>query len=123
MAWTRIEGSSNSEDERRLHTSSDGLGFFVIAIGVAGVLAMVAVWFLVAYYPIPDDEALYLGLLAFLFVLFVTFPLAILRFLQGRGLASIKASLNIAVLGLIAAAALDLREWASVLGYLHLVCI
>jgi hypothetical protein len=60
----------------------------VAAVSVAGVLAMVATWLLVAYYPIPDDETVYLGLLGFFFVMFLMSPLYIIelvpKFDKGR---------------------------------------
>lgn len=106
MPWIRIEDKPGAQEERSSRSSLDGLGFVVTVISVAGVLSMVATWFLAAYFPIPADNAVHLGLLVFLFVLFITFPLAVLPFLEGRGRAAIKASLSFAVSGLIAAVAL-----------------
>lgn len=105
MPWMRIEDKSSAQEERSPHSFPGGLDFAVIVISVAGVLAMVATWFLAAYFAIPDDNTVYLGLLGFLFVLFVTFPLAVSQFLQGQGLAAFKASLSFLLLGLIAAVA------------------
>jgi len=75
----------------------------VIVISVAGVLAMVTTWFLDAYFPVPDDEAVYFGLLGFLFVLFIMLPLAALKFLGGLGRASVKSSLSFLLVGLFTA--------------------
>jgi hypothetical protein len=103
MPWIQIEGKSSAQVERSPRSSPDGLGCAVIVISVAGVLAMVTTWFLDAYFPIPDDEAVYFGLLGFLFVLFITLPFAALKFLGGRGIASVKSSLSLLLLGLFTA--------------------
>ena len=105
MPWVRTEGKSSAPEALDTRTSPDGLSFAVIVVSVAGVLAMVATWFLDAYFPIPNDEAIYLGLLGFLFVLFVISPFAVSKFLQGHGIAAVKSSLSLLLLGLFAALA------------------
>lgn len=107
MAWIRIEEGSSTQGDGALHHSPEWLVFGLIAIAVAGFLAMVATWFLVDYYPIPDDDAVYLSLLGFLFVLFFDFVL-IFRFVgsklrQGQLWAAIKWSVGLVLLGLLAA--------------------
>jgi hypothetical protein len=81
----------------------------VIAAFVAGVLAMVATWFLVADFPIPGDDAIHLGLLGFFFVVFFDLLLisgfATSKFRQGQGMSAIKGSINLFLLGLFAASA------------------
>jgi len=98
MPWIRIEGRTDSQEERTPLSSPDVLGFGLIGIFVAGVLAMVATWFIDTYLPIPGGDAGTLGLLGFLFVLFITIPFAVSKLAQGNG---IKSSLTIFLLGLI----------------------
>ncbi|MGH7484149.1 MAG: hypothetical protein ACREMY_00920, partial [bacterium] len=79
----------------------------MIAVSVAGGLAMVTTWFLVAYCSIPDNDAIYLGLLGFFFValldLLLISGLFISNFRQGQGMAAIKWSVGLFLLGLLAA--------------------
>ena len=98
MPWIRIEGRTGSQEERNPLSSPEALGFGLIGIFVAGVLAMVATWFIDTYLPIPGGDAGTLGLLGFLFVLFITIPFAVSKLAQGNG---IKSSLTIFLLGLI----------------------
>ena len=113
MAWNRIETSSNPE--QRLQGNSDGLGLALAAVSVSGVLAMVATWLLVAYYPIPDDEAVYLGLLGFFFVVFL--DVFLLYYLvgsevrRGQGIAAVKTSVRLILLGLLVASVVGSLPW------------
>lgn len=114
MAWNRIETSANPE--QRLQGTSDRLGLVLVAaISVAGVLAMVATWLLVAYYPIPDDETVYLGLLGFFFVVFLDVALIYHRVgsevRQGQGIAAVKTSVGLILLGLLVASFVGSLPW------------
>lgn len=113
MAWNRIETSSNPE--QRLQSTSDGLGLFLTAVSVAGVLAMVATWLLVAYYPIPDDEAIYLGSLGFFFVVFLdvflVYHLVGSEVRQGQSIAAVKTSVGLILLGLLVASLVGSLPW------------
>ena len=113
MAWSRIETSSIPEE--RLQGASDGLGLVLTAVSVAGVLAMVATWLLVAYYPIPDDEAVYLGLLGFCFVVFLDvfliYHLVGSEVRQGQGIAAVKTSVSLILLGLLVASVVGSLPW------------
>ena len=92
MSWVRMEGKSADQEERNPRGSYGGLGFAVAVIAVAGVLAPVATLLLDAYLPIPLDNAIYLGLLVFLFVFFIIFPFAVSKLVQGlTGLAPVRA--------------------------------
>jgi hypothetical protein len=104
MPWIRIEGITGSQEELNPRSSLDVLGFAVIVmivISVAGVLSMVATWFIDTYLPIPGGDAGTLGLLGFLFVLFITIPFAVSKLEQGNGIEAIRSSLTIFLLGLI----------------------
>jgi hypothetical protein len=103
MSWVRKKGKSADQEERNLRGSSGGLGFAVTVVVVAGVLAPVATLLVDAYLPIPVNNAIYLGLLVFLFVLFVIFPFAVSGLVQGQGIAAIKSSLWLLLLGLFVA--------------------
>jgi hypothetical protein len=113
MAWNRIETSSNPE--QRLQGTSDGLGLFLIAVSMAGVLAMVATWLLVAYYPLPDDEAIYLGLLGFFFIVFLDvfliYHLVGSEVRQGQSIAAVKMSVSLILLGLLVASLAGSLPW------------
>ena len=115
MPWMRIEGSSSPLQERELRGSPDGLGFGLIAISVAGLLAMVATWFLVADYPVPDDDAIHLGLLGFFFVVFFDFfliyRLAGSRIQKGQWIAAAKWSIGLILLGLFVASIVGSLPW------------
>lgn len=110
MAGIQIEENTSPQEEGELRHSPEWLGFGLIAIFVAGVLAMVATWFLVAYYPIPNDDAIHLGLLVPLFVVFFDFlliyRLAGSKTRQGQRMAAIKWSVSLLLLGLLAASVL-----------------
>ncbi|MEA2559651.1 MAG: hypothetical protein QOH06_1155 [Acidobacteriota bacterium] len=113
MAWNRIETSSNPE--QRLQGTSDGLDLILVAVSVSGVLAMVATWLLVAYYPIPDDEAVYLGLLGFFFVVsldvFLIYHRVGSEVRQGQGIAAVKTSVSLILLGLLVASVVGSLPW------------
>ena len=113
MAWNQTETSSNSE--QRLQGTSDGLGLFLAAVSVSGVLAMVATWLLVAYSPIPDDEAIDLGLLGFFFVVFLDafliYYLAGSKVRQGQSIAAVKTSVSLILLGLLVASLVGSLPW------------
>jgi hypothetical protein len=115
MAWKRIAGGSNPEEERGLKGSFDGLGLFLVAVSVAGVLAMVATWLLVAYYPIPDDEAIYLGLLGFFFVVvldfFLIYYLVGPEVRKGQRISAVKTSVSLILLGLLVASVVGSLPW------------
>jgi hypothetical protein len=116
MAWMRIEeGSSSPQEGQRLRDSPDWLGFGLIAVFVAGVLAMVATWFLVARYPIPDDEAIHLGVLGFLFIilldLFLIYHLVGPKIRQGRRMLAIKWFVSLVLLGLLVASVVGSLPW------------
>lgn len=104
-----------SEEERGPTGSSDGLGLFLGAVSVAGVLAMVATWLFVAYYPIPDDEAIYLGVLGFFFVVllgfFLIYHLAGPEVRKGQRIAAVKTSVSLILLGLLVAAVVGSLPW------------
>jgi hypothetical protein len=103
------------EEERRLHDSHDRPDLLLIGILVAGVLAMVATWFVVAYFPIPDDDAIHLGLLGFFFVLVIDVFLVYedLRDakLQGQRVPAIRRSVKLLLLGLLVAAIVGSLPW------------
>lgn len=107
MPWIQIEGKPGTQEEPNPRNSPDWLSFGLIAAAAAAFLAMVATWFLVAYSPIPDDNAVYLGLLGFLFVvifdLILIAGLAVSEVRQGEGMAAIKLSVSLFLLGLLVA--------------------
>lgn len=113
MAWNRIETSSNPE--QRLRSTSHELGLFLTAVSVAGVLAMAATWLLVAYSPIPDDEAIDLGLLLFFFVVFLDafliYHLVGSEIRKGQSIAAVKTSVSLILLGLLVASLVGSLPW------------
>lgn len=111
MARLRVEGKPSSQVPQKPGTSSDGLALVVIWIVAAGVLAMLATWFLVADFPIPDDEVIHLGLILALFILFLVLPVAVSKFLHGRGTAAVKSSIGWLLVGLFAALAVGSLPW------------
>ncbi|SRR6266545_863250 len=76
--WIRVKGNANAQEEQNPRDSPNWLGILLIAPLVAGVLAMIATWFLVPYLPIPDDDYIDLGLFLFLFI--VLFDLIMIGF-------------------------------------------
>src|SRR4051794_17703421 len=86
---------------------SEWFGFSLVAVLVAGPLAMVATVFLVTSYPTPVDDEISLGLAGFLFVLlldvFLVSRLAVSKVRQGQRMAAVKGSVGLILLGLLAA--------------------
>lgn len=113
MAWDRIE--TNSNPEQRLQDSPAALVLLLAAVGAAGLLAMFATWLLVAGYPIPDDEAIYLGSLGFFFVVFLdAFLVSYVvgsEVRQGQRIAAVKKSVGLILLGLFVASVVGSLPW------------
>ncbi len=113
MAWTRIEAGSNLEQKPQ--GGSDGLGLVVVAVGVAGLLAMVATWLLASYWPVPDDEAISVGLIGFFFVVFLDIFLiyhwAVPAVRRGAGVEAVKMSVSLGLLGLLVASVVGALPW------------
>ena len=115
----RMERILSPEEERELRASPEWMVVCgLIAFCVAGVLAMVATWFLVAEYPIPDDDAVYLGLLGFLFVMIFDVLIIVLLLFGFAGLdrrgertAAVKLFVKIFLLGLLAALVVGFLLW------------
>jgi hypothetical protein len=105
MAWLQIEGKASAQEPQNPRSSPDWPSIALLVVFGAAVLAMAATWFLDARFPIPNDNAIYLALLGFFFVLFIIFPLAVWKFLQGQGMTAVKSSLGLLLLGLLAALA------------------
>lgn len=118
MAWIRIEESSAPQEEGKLQHSPEWLGFGLIAIFVSFLLAMIATLFLVAYdpVPIPNDDAIHLGLLGFSFIVFLDFfliyRLAGNKIRNGQSLAAAKRLVGLILLGLLVASLVGLLPWA-----------
>jgi len=115
MPWVLIEKSPTFQGERELSHSPAWLGFGLVAIGVSGVLAMVATWFLVDLYPIPDDDAIHLGVLIFCFVVFfdvlLIYRIARSEIRQGQRMGAVKWAAGLILLGLPVAAAAGSLPW------------
>ena len=87
------------------------------AIGLAGILSMYATWFAISRYPIPDSDAINLGLAGFFLVVFLDiffvcgFIINDLRNGKRRSLREWAVNAAIFVGGLLAAAVLGLFLW------------
>lgn len=120
MVWVRTVGDSSPRQEPSLLHSTDRSPLILLAAFPAvGVLAMIATWFLVADYPIPDDDAIYLGLLGFLFIVFldlffivfVCYLLAMGNFRQGERWWAVKWSIGLFLSGLLVASVVGSLPW------------
>ncbi len=99
------EGSGPEEHGVR----NDGGGFLLGAVFVSGFLSMVATWFLVKHYPVPDDDAIYFGLLGFLFVAVFVFCLAGGELAEPKP--AIKRIVSLILVGLLVASVVGSLPW------------
>ena len=94
---------------------NDPLTFILIAFSLAGFLSMMATAFLSARYPIPDDDAITIGLVGFFLVVF--FDLALIyrfvrpEFREGQRIAATKMLATFIVLGLLVAPLVGVLPW------------
>ena len=91
------------------------ISFALLSVCVSGVLAMIATWFLVARFPIPDDDAIYGGLLGFLFVVFLDafliYGLILPEFRKGRRMEATRWLVGLILAGLLAATVVGAFPW------------
>lgn len=122
MPWIRTEDMPGAQVKRNPGYSFDWLAVSVTATFVAGILAMVVTWLLVAYFPFPDDNAIYISLLGFFFVMFfdllIVSGAAVSKLRQGQRLAPVKESIVWILLGLLAASVVGslplLWKWLTI---------
>jgi len=78
-------------------------------------LSMIATWFLVDRYPFPNDDAIYVGLLCFLFVGFLDLALVVYvvagKLATGQFLAAAKSGLKAGGLGFLIASLAGVLPW------------
>lgn len=101
-----------------MESDSDGcISFGLIVVCVAGVLAMIVTWVLVARYPIPNDDATHLGLLGFFFVMFLDaffiYRLILPEFRKGDRIEAAKWLVGMIALGLLVAAVVGSLLWLT----------
>ncbi len=113
MPWIRVEEGSGP-DQRGVR--NDGLTFLVGAVFASGLLSMVATWFFVNHYPVPDDDAIHYGLLGFFFVaVFVLclagWVLAESKLRKGQRIPAIKRIVSLILVGLLVASVVGSLPW------------
>lgn len=93
----------------------NGALYSLIAIFVSVWLSIGGTWLLVYYFPIPDDDAIYVGLIIGLlvvsFVLFLTFWQAGPLVRQGKSGEALLTSAILIPIGLLAASVLGSLPW------------
>jgi len=95
--------------------SSDPILFGTTVFFLALTLAMIVTWFLVARYPIPEDDAIYTGLVFFFLIVFFSLPL-IFRMVgperrTGQRMLAVKWSFKLFGLSLLAASLVGVLPW------------
>jgi uncharacterized membrane protein len=106
---------SRSSPPRGDVVSPEPLVIGVVSFLVAMTLSMVVTWILISRYPVPDDEAVSLGLLGFFFVLFLDLFFLCLRIgpkiRKGEGLQAAGLSLGFLGVGLLVASVVGVLPW------------
>jgi hypothetical protein len=99
--WRRTEGDSNAQDERRLFQSPEWQELVLVAVFVAGMLAMMASWFLGTRRLFAIADSNYLFFFLFVFDLFLIGRLINLKFRKGQQTAAGEWVASLSLLGLL----------------------
>ena len=107
---------SRSNPPRDTVVSPDRIVWGVAAFFLAVALSMVATWLLVTRFPVPDDDAIVLGLVGFFFVMVVDLCLVFFLIRPKLGgderMEAAKLSAGIILVGLLVASFVGVLPWS-----------